>query len=120
MSLTDQLKDVFSDPGIACGGKLYSLDELKTVAAVEGVGRDCWLATRERDGWLDFLLGQFSMSNTDGSETRFHVVFQGNGSIDMREPRHIWWGPDGNGYTFYLPGKEVRLALELLDKYFDF
>lgn len=104
------------------GDKLYLLDKLKEISEVTTVTNNCWLCIQKPDDLtIWFLLVQFVMSDIDGSNTKVSIIFEGSGpSGNLREPRHIWWGPDGNGYTFYLPAGAVIKALGRLKEYFDF
>jgi len=115
------LKDVFRDDDIACGDPLYLLDEIKAIYPEVIKIDQCYIALNEKEHWLDFALFQFSMSDGDGTNERVSLIFHGSGTTgSLREARHIYWGPNSEGYTFYLPGKTVIKALTYLQKYFDF
>ncbi len=102
--------------------KLYSLDELREITEVTDITQNCWLCVHKSDNLIvNFLLVQFAESEIDGVNTKVSVIFEGSGpSESLREARHIYWGPDGKGYTFYLPADAVIEALNKLKEYFDF
>ena len=104
------------------GDKTFSLDELREVSDIIPLTDNCWLCIHKMDELqVEFLLCQFSSSNIDDTNVRVSTIFEGCGpSGNLRELRHIHWGPDGGGYTFYLPGNAVIEALEKLKTYFDF
>ena len=117
--ITAILKDVIEEQG---RDKSYSMDELRRVCEVTDVEGGCFLCVcRPDDLLVSFLLCEFESSKVDGTETRCTIVFEGEApSGNLREMRHIYWGPDGCGYTFYLPTKSVVLALTKLNEFFDF
>ena len=127
MSITENLKATVDD-SFSCGDPTYSLDELKAHAKeLIEVTPGHWLALWTKDGetpadgWLEFALFSFAMSDIGGKNTQVCLVFEGSGPTgSLRECRHIHWGPDKEGYTFYLPGTAVIKSLEHLQKYFDF
>lgn len=56
----------------------------------------------------------------DSSGIFYEHVFSGYGiSSSLREMRHTYFGSDFDGYCFYLPGKAVGKAFEILSQYFD-
>lgn len=129
--ITEKLTDIFQDNELCSGDALYSFDELKNVCdEVIELSDNAWLFLKKtafdpldqdsKDNFnLSFLCCRCAFE--DGEGKRVQVIFQGDGPVaSLREPRHIYWGPDGNGYTFYLPADAVIKALEHLKKYFDF
>lgn len=123
MSFIEKLKDVAKDDGISCGDPMYSLAEIKKAAREVHEMEGCWLALDfegEDDFHVSFALFQFGYQHGNDPDTRVGLVFHGVGCWgSLREMRHIWWGPDSEGYTFYLPGPAVIKALQHLQKYFD-
>lgn len=126
------LKDIEKNDGICSGDPMYSLDEIKSVyQEVVEIANDNWLALHPSHPFgdndkdlkncsLSFALFRFSCSDADGKNIRVTTIFRGDGpTSSLRELRHIWWGPDGDGYVFYLPLKTTIAALTYLMEYFD-
>ncbi len=119
--ITESLRDVYQEDSLACGDPLYLLDEIKQHAEVTKLTQG-WLCVRKPDDLhVEFLFCDFVMSDADDKNIRVNAVFEGSGpSGPLREPRHIYWGPNKEGYTFYLPADGVIEALTKLKEYFDF
>jgi hypothetical protein len=88
------------------------------------IDRNHWLILKhhENDVTLEFGLFEFSYAqNEEDDDERVSKVFLGSGTKgSLREMRHIWWGAEGDGYTFYLDGSAVIKTFEYLRKYFDY
>lgn len=122
MSFTEQLKNKDTNE---LGDSLYALSEIRQQSTeLINVHPAHWLALKfDKDSfWLKFALFGFSQSDLNSTEenTKVYTVFEGEGPTgSLREMRHIYWGEDGKGYIFYLPGNAVIKSLEYLKKYYD-
>jgi hypothetical protein len=70
---------------------------------------------------VSFVVFEFMMSNTDGTDVVYGRVFHGNGySGTLRELRHSFWGEaDNDGYIFYPSASLIGAAFKELERWFD-
>lgn len=99
---------------------LFRLDDQHAHERIRLADQDAWLLVRESDSIVEFAVFEFHDSNTDGSKAHYMMLLHGSGfSGALRECRHIWWGDNGDGYTFYLNFKVIEAALAELRRWFD-
>lgn len=118
MIVPEQIK---GDPmGVA--KPIYRLADFKATHAVEKLTGSSWLAIDERDGWVDFLLLEFT-SECDEFGVVVSIPVRGSGTTgSLRELRHTWWGDENDredGYWFYPNLEAVALMAIRLQRYFD-
>jgi hypothetical protein len=104
------------------GDPTWRLDQLKAAfdETHELIPNALWAFKRERDSIVAVTFVTFLMSNMDGSELEvMHMLSTWGPSGGLREARHSYWGPDGNGYVFYMNFEHVRAALSYLERFFD-
>jgi hypothetical protein len=104
-----------------CGYTVYNLAEQTATERID-LGNGAWLLMRDLDGLtLEFAVFQMLCCNaSDGSPDEHTLLFHGCGpSGNLRECRHIWWGEDGDGYTFYLNFDLVERAFRELRRWYD-
>ena len=79
---------------------------------------DARLVVHEDAGVLYFACFLWLMSEVDGTNARYSILFHGTGfGGALRECRHTYWGEDG--YTFYMPLDVIAAAMSSLKKWFD-
>jgi len=97
---------------------VYSLNKLKENFVIEDLRCGVWFIHDNNLDWLNFALVEWETETDD--DTIVNFIFHGCGTSDtLREMRHIHWGDDGKGYTFYLNREAVKRSMVILDKYFD-
>jgi hypothetical protein len=102
------------------GDDHYRLDLLRAVpgVVVTEPSRGVYLAVLANGIHIDFV--GLESAGEDDSGIILSLLFNGNGiGGNLREMRHTYWGPDGDGYTFYLPLAGTIALLEALKVYFD-
>lgn len=103
----------------------YRWEDLMAVPGIQVVPLDehegGWLLVHDRDGWIDFALVEFAMSDDSGSERSVSLVWSGSGPGDgLRELRHSYFGDKSQpGYVFYLSMDRMEAAFKHLRRYFD-
>ena len=106
-------------------GAWYRWEDLMAVPSIQVTPLDehdgAWLLIHDRDGWIEFALAEFAMSDGDGSERYVSLVWRGSGPANsLRELRHSWFGDtEEPGYVFYLSMDRMEAAFKHLRKYFD-
>jgi hypothetical protein len=86
------------------------------------LGNDAWMLVRDLDGLtLEFAVFEmFALNCSDGTPDEHTMLFHGCGpSGALRECRHIWWGDEGDGYTFSLNFDLVERAFRELRRWYD-
>lgn len=101
---------------------MYDLDGLKLRSDIEvqKLNENLYLVLKFKDSWLDFAALEFSESDLNDKNVKVSVLFYGSGATGtLRECRHTYWGPLGDGYVFYPAAKNIASAFTALSKYFD-
>ncbi len=88
-----------------CDEPLFDLAAVRANFTVEDLPKSHWLVTHfPDDTHVNYALLGFVQSDMDGNDTLVHRVFEGVGTGgSLREMRHTYFGPDLQGYVFYLP-----------------
>ena len=86
-----------------------------------------YIVLKHNEGWIDFAVLEFSYSDNSGEF--LSCFWHGSGpSEGLRECRHSYFGTPPNphndeegidSYVFYINGKLVTEAFEVLSEYFD-
>jgi len=104
-----------------CGDPIFSLSRLKErfeLIHIKTKQGSAWFCHSKDLDWMRFSL--FDYHSSSDSDIGVSIIFHGMGPSNvLREMRHIYWGADGKGYTFYLNRDAVRKSMDILDKFFD-
>lgn len=99
----------------------YLLDDLKEVFdECTELGKGFWALLRRSEIWIEVSFVEFASSKTDGSNTMVSHVFSSSGPEgSLRECRHSYFGPEAQGYVFYMDFGQMRAALKYMEQFFD-
>lgn len=112
------------DPAEHPGSDQQRVYSLKAIRAIPGVvvtepHPECYLAVHVEDACL-VSFAAFDWNTEYGGDVLVDLMFKGEGTGgNLREMRHTYWGPEGDGYVFYLPLNKTIAVLEALKQYFD-
>jgi hypothetical protein len=102
---------------------VYLREDILSLYPVEvPISETCFLFFRqEHESWLEFIFVEWNYSD---DKDYYRCIFHGCGAsslnleeFSLRELRHMYFGEQG--YVFYMPGKALISAMQVLAKYFD-
>jgi hypothetical protein len=112
------------------GEPCVSLDEVKAKFEVRDICEYGWLVLNPKpwddsknkyDGWIEFAVLEFLYGDSSFDGVHCKVVIHGGGpSSSLREPRHFYFGENGDGYLFYPSKKVIEAAFKALEEFYDF
>ncbi len=122
-AILDALTPVECPVGGTANPKLYKVAEVRALPGVvfhEPISEVYVAVLPPADGGVSVAFAAFEWVAEDDDGGYASLMFRGDGTGgNLRELRHTYWGPERDGYVFYMHLAKTIAALGVLKTYFD-